>query len=93
MQRLLVRAKDSIAGVARQTYQDGVIGAFGSVMSADGPADFANRASDLDTITTTSGHAVELVKALPARIATLEERLDDGDRRAADGADRRREPR
>ena len=44
-ERLLVRAKDSIAGVARQTYQDGVIGAFGSVMSADGPADFANRAS------------------------------------------------
>jgi len=74
-ERLLVRAEDSIAGVARQTYQDGVIGAFGSVMSADGPADFANRASSLDTVTTTSGHAVALVKALPDRIATLEDRL------------------
>ena len=73
---LLTRAKDSIAGVARQTYQDGVIGAYGSVMSADGPADFANRASDLDTITTTSGHAIDLVKALPARIDALEERLE-----------------
>lgn len=87
---LLVRAKDSIAGVARQTYQDGVIGAYGSVMEADGPADFANRATSLDAITTHSGHAVELVRALPRRIATLEDRVETaGEQRrtARDDAD------
>jgi murein DD-endopeptidase MepM/ murein hydrolase activator NlpD len=74
--QLLAIAKDSIAGVARQTYQDGVIGAFGSVMSADGPADFVNRAASLNTITTTSGHAIDLVNALPERIARLQDQLD-----------------
>lgn len=87
---LLARAKDSIAGVARQTYQDGVIGAYGSVMEAEGPADFANRATSLDVITTRSGHAVELVRALPGRIATLEDRVEtaaEERRTARDDAD------
>ena len=75
--RLLIRVEDSIAGIAKQTYQDGVIGAFGSVMSAKTPAEFANRAADLETVTKTSGYAIALVTALPDRIAALEDRLAD----------------
>jgi murein DD-endopeptidase MepM/ murein hydrolase activator NlpD len=73
---LLELAQASIAGIAKQTYQDGALGAFGSVLSAQDAADFASRAASLDTVWKTSGHAVELVNALPDRIDSLQDRLD-----------------
>jgi murein DD-endopeptidase MepM/ murein hydrolase activator NlpD len=45
------------------------------LLAAEGPTDFANRASDLTAVTSRSAHVVELVHALPGEIHALETRL------------------
>lgn len=74
---LLGSAHLSVEGYVRRTYQEGPAGAWSAVLDADDPSDFADRATNLATISATRGHAVELLTALPRRIKVLDRAYDD----------------
>jgi murein DD-endopeptidase MepM/ murein hydrolase activator NlpD len=82
-QSLLASAHLSVDGYARRAYQDGAAGAWSTVLAAEDADDFADRATDLQTVADTRGHAVDLLTGLPGQIAALESSIETAEIAAA----------